>query len=221
MSDDTPVEDEPRTPEQRITALEQLVAPMFHAWAAQGQDDEAVPPAGTAGAVAESSEEDHGGPWCWTKVDDERRQALAAELTDFVAFLTTRYLQHLSAERYPLAPRWFEQPVAVEILTGVMVAYQAVYTDYRTEPSRELADWHEHILWPALERMKELDLFKDGRLKLRTHAINLDPDARAFLAGELDCDDDLPVRQSQTPAEQHAPIAVDLHNAPTGPILLP
>jgi hypothetical protein len=203
----------PLTPEDRITALEQLVVPMFKDWASRDASDDDGPTVGTAGAVAETAEEDAGGPWSWARVNDERRQALAVELAAFVAYLTDRYLRHLSAEAYPFAPRWFENPVAVEILTGVMVAHQAVYTDYKTEPSRDLADWHEHILWPALTRIKALDLFPNGNVKPRGRKVDVDDEARAFLAGEL---------ASEGPAERAAePAPEDVHSAPTGPITLP
>lgn len=203
----------PLTPEDRITALEQLVVPMFKDWASRDAGDDDGPAIGTAGAVAETAEEDAGGPWSWARVNDERRQVLAGELAAFVTYLTDRYLRHLSAEAYPFAARWFENPVAVEILTGVMVAHQAVYTDYKTEPSRDLADWHEHILWPALARIKALDLFPNGNVKPRGRKIDVDDEARAFLAGEL---------AREEAAEPSPPTgAVDVHSAPTGPITLP
>lgn len=203
----------PLTPEDRITALEQLVVPMFKDWASRDAAGDDGPAVGTAGAVAETAEEDAGGPWSWARVNDERRQVLAGELAAFVTYLTDRYLRHLSAEAYPFAPRWFENPVAVEVLTGVMVAHQAVYTDYKTEPSRDLADWHEHILWPALARIKALDLFPNGNVKPRGRKIDVDDEARAFLAGEL----------AREEAAEPAPpaAAVDLHHATTGPITLP
>lgn len=203
----------PLTPDARITALEQLVVPMFKDWASRDTGEDDGPAVGTAGAVAETAEEDAGGPWAWDRVHDERRQALAGELTAFVTYLTDRYLRHLSAETYPFAARWFENPIAVEILTGVMVAHQAVYTDYKTEPSRDLADWHEHILWPALDRIKALALFPNGEVKPRNRNVDVDDEARAFLAGEL---------SEESTAEPAPPAAaVDVHDAPTGPITLP
>lgn len=205
----------PRTTDERILALEQIVAPMFRAWT-ERDDDDAGPAVGTAAAVDATAEDDNGGPWHWEKATDERRQALAAELSGFVAHLADRYLRHLSAEQYPLAPRWFENPVAVEILTGVMVAHQAAYTDYKTEPSRDLADWHEHILWPALERIKALKLFPDGRLKLRERSVELDAEARAFLAGELDTADG-----DRSGATVSAAEAAGFQDARTAPITLP
>lgn len=210
--DETANENEaPLTPEDRITALEQLVVPMFKDWASRDAAGDDGPAVGTAGAVAETADEDAGGPWSWARVNDERRQALAGELAAFVTYLTDRYLRHLSAEMYPFASRWFENPIAVEILTGVMVAHQAVYTDYKTEPSRDLADWHEHILWPALDRIKTLALFPNGELKPRNRTVDVDDEARAFLAGEL-------VEQGTS---EPASTAVDVHDAPTGPIRLP
>jgi hypothetical protein len=203
----------PLTPEDRIHALEQLVVPMFKDWASRDTGEDDGPAVGTAGAVSETAEEDAGGPWAWDRVNDERRQALAGELTEFVTYLTDRYLRHLSAETYPFAARWFENPIAVEILTGVMVAHQAVYTDYKTEPSRDLADWHEHILWPALDRIRALALFPNGEINPRSRNVDVDDDARAFLAGELADEDAAPAADAQT--------AADLHSAPTGPITLP
>jgi hypothetical protein len=202
----------PLTPEDRIHALEQLVVPMFKDWASRDTGEDDGPAVGTAGAVAETAEEDAGGPWAWDRVNDERRQALSGELTAFVTYLTDRYLRHLSAETYPFAPRWFENPVAVEILTGVMVAHQAVYTDYKTEPSRDLADWHEHILWPALARIKALDLFPNGNVKPRGRKVDVDDEARAFLSGEL--------AREEAAEPEPATAAVDVHSAPTGPITL-
>jgi hypothetical protein len=209
----------PLTPEDRITALEQLVAPMFKDWASRDADAD-EPAIGTAGPVAETAEEDSGGPWSWARVNAERRQALAGELAEFVTYLSDRYLRHLSAEAYPFAARWFENPIAVEILTGVMVAHQAVYTDYKTDPNRDLADWHEHILWPALDRIKALALFPNGEIKSRNRNLDIDDEARAFLAGELAMDS---TSATAPPVSEPEPAtaAFDVHNAPTGPITLP
>jgi hypothetical protein len=203
----------PLTPEDRIHALEQLVVPMFKDWASRDTGEDDGPAVGTAGAVAETAEEDAGGPWSWDRVNDDRRQALSGELTAFVTYLTDRYLRHLSAETYPFAARWFENPVAVEILTGVMVAHQAVYTDYKPEPSRDLADWHEHILWPALDRIKALRLFPDGEIKASDRTVEVDDDARSSLAGEV-----FAVGVAEHPATSGA---VNVRDASTGLITLP
>jgi hypothetical protein len=184
MSDDTTTPEAPdehdagaQEPEdlaEKVHQLEQLVAGILMADAAAGANAPAetpVPHVGTAAPVAETVVPDAGGPWNWVGVSEERRKELAKDLTSFVQWLEERYLRHLSSEQYEFPANWHENPVVVEVLTAVMVAREAAYSDMLEEPSSALSEWHERALWPAIDRLQSLGIFKDGKLLVRHRSV--------------------------------------------------
>ncbi|TDW64662.1 hypothetical protein EDF51_11326 [Curtobacterium sp. PhB25] len=184
MSDDTATPEapdendaegqEPVDLEEKVRRLEQLVAGILMADAAAGAEaatEAPVPQVGTTAPVAETAVADAGGPWNWVGVSEERRKELAQDLTAFVQWLEERYLRHLSAEQYEFPADWHENPVVVEVLTAVMVAREAAYSDMLEEPSSALSEWHERALWPAIERLQSLGIFKDGKLLVRNRTV--------------------------------------------------
>jgi hypothetical protein len=165
---------EPVDLEEKVRRLEQLVAGILIADAAAGAEVAAeapVPHVGTAAPVADTAVPDAGGPWNWVGVSEERRKELAQDLTAFVQWLEERYLRHLSNEQYEFPANWHENPVVVEVLTAVMVAREAAYSDLLEEPSSALSEWHERALWPAIERLQSLGIFKDGKLLVRNRSV--------------------------------------------------
>lgn len=166
--------EEPVDLEEKVRRLEQLVAGILLADAAAGAEAAAeapVPQVGTTAPVAETAVPDAGGPWNWVGVSEERRKELAQDLTSFVQWLEERYLRHLSNEQYEFPANWHENPVVVEVLTAVMVAREAAYSDLLEEPSSALSEWHERALWPAIERLQSLGIFKDGKLLVRNRSV--------------------------------------------------
>lgn len=161
-------EETPKQLRERVRWLEQIVQGILitDAAAAAGSDSEESPigQAGTAAAVEETAEPDRGGPWNWVGIDQDRRMVLADELVAFVAWLEERYFRHLSAERFQLPADWYDNAVVVEVLTAVMVARQAAYSDLVEAPSAALAEWHERTLWPAVDRLQSIGIFRDNTL---------------------------------------------------------
>ncbi|TCU82299.1 hypothetical protein EDF52_113127 [Curtobacterium sp. PhB42] len=174
-------EQQPESLEDKVRRLEQLVAGILLADAGAAADDEPEVPHIGAAPVAETSVADTGGPWNWVGVDTERRTGLAEELTAFVHWLEERYLRHLSSEEYQFPANWYENPVVVEVLTAVMVARQAAYSDMLADPSSALSEWHERALWPALERLQSLNVFHDNGLVPRNRPAVTADDAAAQL----------------------------------------
>lgn len=98
--------------------------------------------------------EDHpGGPWAWRYLSEAQQEELMAELRDWVNWLVDRY--ELGATRHQIPPCWAEHSVAVEELTGLMVAWKAAYTNQNRGPSDDLLAWHDRWLWPCLARLNE------------------------------------------------------------------
>lgn len=172
---------QPESLEDKVRRLEQLVAGILLADAGAAEPEPDVPHIGAA-PVAETSVADAGGPWNWVGVDAERRASLSEELTAFVRWLEERYLRHLSSEAYQFPANWYENPIVVEVLTGVMVARQAAYSDMLAEPSSALSEWHERALWPALERLQSLNVFHDNELVSRKRPAVTPDDAAASLS---------------------------------------
>jgi len=102
------------------------------------------------------------GPWAWAVLRGAERENLWKRLFEWVTWLEDRYLRNLSPSR-PGIPAlhadWYRHPVAVELMTSLMVAHIAAYRKKATAPSFLLVDWHERALWPTLRRMDELGLF--------------------------------------------------------------
>jgi hypothetical protein len=92
-----------------------------------------------------------GGPWAWRHLGPSQRRALFTELRDWIDWLIARYELRGEAETIP--PCWFRHPVAVEELTGLMVAWKAAYSQKETAPSDALVNWHDRWLWPTLHRL--------------------------------------------------------------------
>jgi hypothetical protein len=92
-----------------------------------------------------------GGPWAWRQLGPSQTRALLTELRGWVDWLIARYQLRGEAETIP--PCWFLHPVAVEELTGLMVAWKAAYSQKETAPSDALVNWHDRWLWPTLHRL--------------------------------------------------------------------
>ena len=92
-----------------------------------------------------------GGPWSWRQLGPSRTRALLIELRNWVDWLIGRYELRGEAETIP--PCWFLHPVAVEELTGLMVAWKSAYSQKETVPSDSLVNWHDRWLWPTLHRL--------------------------------------------------------------------
>lgn len=126
-----------------------------------------------------------GGPWVWHKLEPSGRRDLAEKLVAWVEWLSTRYLANLSQEYVlKLPPRWFTNPVFVELMTALYVGYTSVYSPRQRVPSMALIEWHERGLWPTLERIKALHLVnKNGELATATYEVVTEPDAVDFICG--------------------------------------
>ncbi|MCM3662527.1 hypothetical protein M3148_16235 [Georgenia satyanarayanai] len=150
----------------RVTALEELVAALAETLAAR------------AG----------GGPWWWQTLGREEAARLWQDLAEFVTYLSGRYLSGLPAE-YRVAACWYRHPVAVELLTALMVAHTGAYRDPGSEPGPGLVDFHERSLWPTLERLRHLRLFsscQDGHTdRLSTAPTTPDDGFAAHVAADL------------------------------------
>lgn len=94
-----------------------------------------------------------GGPWAWRYLTEAQQEALMTELRVWVSWLVDRY--ELGSTRHQVPPCWSEHPVAVEELTGLMVAWKAAYTNKNRGPSDDLLAWHDRGLWPCLARLNE------------------------------------------------------------------
>lgn len=97
------------------------------------------------------------GPWWWEALDAADQAHLWRELRAFVAMLGRRYFSDVaSGKQLPLC--WYRHPVAVEMLTALMVAHRSVYFD-QEHPTQELMQFHEWWLWPTLDRFEQLKIF--------------------------------------------------------------
>lgn len=84
-------------------------------------------------------------------------------LYEWVTWLEDRYLRYLSPSKDgipELIPDWYRPPIAVELLTSLMVAHAAAYRKKASIPSFVLVEWHERCLWPTPARMDHLGLFR-------------------------------------------------------------
>ncbi|KRE28254.1 hypothetical protein [Agromyces sp. Soil535] len=149
---------------------------------------------GTLEAIIAYLQTTPGGPWTWNLLDEEPATKLWAELHGWVEWLDHRYLRNLSRSRYPFSARWYRHPVAVELLTALMVSHRATYHRGAHKPSSALVDWHERCLFPTLDRINQLGLFEDDDSRKGTswqgprpaELTNTDPeDFTAFLEQDL------------------------------------
>lgn len=101
--------------------------------------------------------------WSWAHLDADAAAQLWAELVDFVCWLDDRYLRHQAGPHLRLKACWYRHPVAVEELTALLAAWQAVYCppgeDPETEPvsnspTGALVRWHD-LLWTTLQRLRD------------------------------------------------------------------
>lgn len=119
--------------------------------------------------------------WSWRHATDEQRRGLWAELRDFVDQLNARY-QLPATLRIP--PCWYAHPIAVEELTALMAAWQAAYRG-RSQPSADLIAWHDHWLWPCLNRLRDLAGWKrctDTHQPADPNAVRTDHRFEEFIA---------------------------------------
>jgi hypothetical protein len=92
-----------------------------------------------------------GGPWAWRNLGSSQTRSLFMDLRDWVDWMIGRY--ELRGEAATIPPCWFLHPVAVEELTGLMVAWKAAYSEKELAPSDALVNWHDRWLWPTLHRL--------------------------------------------------------------------
>ena len=88
------------------------------------------------------------GPWEWAKLSTDDRVERWYELREWVAWYNDRYGS--SDKTMYIPPCWPLHPVAVEELTGQMVAWQAAQA--QTGPTDLIRLWHEHM-YGAIERL--------------------------------------------------------------------
>lgn len=100
-----------------------------------------------------------GGPWHWSRIDADRKRKLWLELGEWVAWLESRYLVNLPSADFELAACWWKHPVAVELLTALMVAHSATYSTKATVPSFVLVEWHTRALEPVFAALKAMKVF--------------------------------------------------------------
>ncbi|WP_431031204.1 hypothetical protein [Plantibacter sp. RU18] len=98
------------------------------------------------------------GPWAWHMLNRQEREKLWKKLYDWVAWLEDRYLRYLSSRVVVFAADWYRHPVAVELLTALMVAHTSAYRRKTSAPSFVLVEWHERCLWPTLQRLSMLGI---------------------------------------------------------------
>jgi hypothetical protein len=86
--------------------------------------------------------------WCWRSIGPHGEEELWRELTDWVAWVRSRY---------PLARKipgcWAEHPEIVEELTALWLAWQHAYED-PDAPLTAASDWHDRWLPGVLHRLE-------------------------------------------------------------------
>lgn len=111
------------------------------------------------GAILDLLSAQPGGPWLWTKLGPEPLRALWQQLGEWVAWLEDRYLVNLPASDFDLPACWWQHPIAVELLTALMVAHHATYAQKAVLPSFTLVEWHTRALEPVFAAMKAMKVF--------------------------------------------------------------
>ncbi|MCL3863032.1 DUF4913 domain-containing protein [Actinotalea sp. K2] len=87
--------------------------------------------------------------WCWRTVTGADRERLWTDLAAWVDWFNDRYGS--ASAKLTVPPCWPSHPVAVEELTGLMLAWQAAHAS--TAPSDAPLAWHDRWLWPCLDRL--------------------------------------------------------------------
>jgi hypothetical protein len=87
--------------------------------------------------------------WSWRHADPARQAALWSQLRDFVEWINARYVVN---SEHQLPGCWYRHPVAVEELTALMAAWQAIYHG-PDQPREDMLAWHDRWLWPCLDRL--------------------------------------------------------------------
>lgn len=145
-----PIEVDPVRVAQRVTEIEETLERVGQA---------VVEHENALETVLEMLTATPGGPWHFGRVDADRLRALWLELGEWVAWLEERYLVNLPATEYALPKCWWRHPVAVELLTALMVAHLATYTRTSAMPSLQLVDWHTRALGPVFEMLRSSKTF--------------------------------------------------------------
>ncbi len=105
--------------------------------------------------VEQLSEHPAGGPWFWEALDAASAKDLWKEVGEFVLWLNSRILGHISAgDVQPLPGCWFRHPDVVEQLTALMVAHKAAYHPLNKKASFELVNFFDRALWPTMRAVK-------------------------------------------------------------------
>lgn len=102
-----------------------------------------------------------GGPWSWKHLERDDQASLWDQLGEWVAWLEARYLLVMQGVRYELPGCWYRHPVAVELLTALMVSHLAVYNVKARQPSHALVDWHTRCFEPVFAVLTDWAGFKD------------------------------------------------------------
>ncbi|MGC4174332.1 DUF4913 domain-containing protein [Demequina sp.] len=95
-----------------------------------------------------------GGPLHWETLSAPARGELLAKVADFVAFLERTYLREYSYGE--LKPCWWRHPAVVWQLTALLASFMLVYNP-KAKPSADQSMWHEHHLFPTLDRIRKND----------------------------------------------------------------
>lgn len=105
--------------------------------------------------VEQLTEYPAGGPWFWEDLDAASAKDLWKEVGEFVFWLNSRILGHISAgDVQPLPGCWFRHPDVVEQLTALMVAHKAAYHPHNRKVSFELVNFFDRALWPTMRAVK-------------------------------------------------------------------
>jgi hypothetical protein len=108
-------------------------------------------------------EDTPGGPWDWSRLEPAAARELWLMLGEWVQWLERRYLVNISGDEYDLVACWWQHPIAVELLTALMVSHRSAYSTRKRVPSMELVDWHTRAFVPTFALLNTLKVFKNCR----------------------------------------------------------
>lgn len=97
-----------------------------------------------------------GGAWTWKCLDPYETVALMSELREWVDWFTGRY-----ELRGTIKPCWFRHGPVIEELTGLYVAWRAVFKEQPRAYTEEIIAWHDRWLWPLVRRTNEFGWMKN------------------------------------------------------------